>query len=667
MHGFDILRDIVILLAAVTLIIPLFHRLRLPTIVGFMLAGIIIGPHGTGLIAEISDVQTLAEIGIALLLFSIGMELSFERIMKLWKSVVIGGGLQVFFTAVATTGFLRFFDFTIQEALFTGFLVSLSSTAIVMKILYDRGETHSPQGRIAIGILLFQDLCFVPMLLLVPMLALPDSMNVPVIATHLGKGLLTVGGIILATRYLFPWLIERALKTGSRELFVLLVVVLSLGSAWVSSVAGLSLALGAFVAGLGLSQSEYHEQIVSETMPLRDILSSLFFISLGMIVDFASAAGGWHFILGSLALLVPLKVLIAGGVVLLLPTKLRIAVITGFLLAQVGEFSFILAQSGERAGLLGSAFYQGFYAVTLLSMLLTPLMIRLAPGIGEWIQRIIPDRAFPDEPTPEATRRNLRAHVIIVGYGLNGKNVATVLRETGIPFIVTELDVVRYREAASSGAPALYGDGTRDAILHEAGIAHARVLVVAISDPVATRMIIRTARRLGPDVHVIVRTRYVTEIGELFQAGADAVIPEEFETSIEIFTRVLRHYHIPRNIITTQVELLRREGYGMMRGVRIPETSMDEIQAILAAGTTDTFLLPHGSPAAGKSLIELDIRGKSGASVLAIVREGKPTLNPPPDSTLAEGDIVIIIGTHREVDAAFELLERGPDTQPAEG
>src|SRR6185503_18392934 len=316
----------------------------------------------------------------------------------------------------------------------TGFLVSLSSTAIVMKILYDRGETHSPQGKISIGILLFQDLAFVPMLLVVPMLATPGAVGIPLIAMHVGKGLLTVGGIVLATRYLFPWLIERALGTGSRELFVLLVVVLSLGSAWVSSAAGLSLALGAFVAGLGLSQSEYHEQILAETMPLRDILSSLFFISLGMIVDFSRVLGYPGLILGSLSILVAMKIVIAGSVVLALGTPVRVALISGFLLSQVGEFSFILAQAGEEAALLDPLFYQGFYTVTLLSMVLAPFLIRLAPGVAARVQRAFPGRAplgaEPDEPG----KKPPEDHVIIVGYGLNGKNVATVLRETGIPF-----------------------------------------------------------------------------------------------------------------------------------------------------------------------------------------------------------------------------------------
>jgi CPA2 family monovalent cation:H+ antiporter-2 len=660
MHDFTILRDLVILLGAVTLIIPLFHRLRIPTIVGFILAGVIIGPYGTGLIRDVSDVQMLAEIGIALLLFSIGMELSFARVMKMWSSVVVGGGLQVLFTAAATTGILLLSDFTFPESLFTGFLVSLSSTAIVMKILYDRGETHSPAGKIAIGILIFQDLAFVPMLILVPMLAVSGTVTTTTLAVQIGKGLLAVGGIVLATRYLFPWLIERALKTGSRELFVLLVVVLSLGSAWVSAAAGLSLALGAFVAGLGLSQSEYHEQISAEAMPLRDILSSLFFISLGMIVDFGLTASFPRVVLGSLGMALLLKITIATGVVLLLGTPIRVAVITGFLLGQVGEFSFILARSGEQSGMLGAEYYQGFYSVTLLSMLATPFLVRLAPAVGTWAQRVMPGRGPHGDAPPDTGKGNLRDHVIIVGYGLNGKNVASVLRETGIPFIVTELELDRYRDAVAAGVPVLYGDGTRDVILRLVGIGSARALVVAISDPGATRMIIRTARRMNGGLFIIVRTRYVTEIGDLFAAGADEVIPEEFETSIEIFTRVLRRYHIPRNIITTQVDLLRREGYRLMRGQHIPEAAMDQIQAILAAGTTDTFLIPADSPSAGKTLVELDIRGTTGASVLAVVRGGKPNLNPPPDARLGAGDILILIGTHREVDAAFEVLEGGP-------
>jgi CPA2 family monovalent cation:H+ antiporter-2 len=247
--------------------------------------------------------------------------------------------------------------------------------------------------------------------------------------------------------------------------------------------------------------------------------------------------------------------------------------------------------------------------------------------------------------------------VIIVGYGLNGRNVTSVLRETGIPYIVAEINVDLFREAVAAGHRAMYGDGTREAILSGLGIARARALVVAISDPLATRMIIRAARLLNGNVFLIARTRYVSEIGELSAMGADEVIPEEFETSIEIFTRVLRKYHLPRNVIAAQVELLRREGYGMMRGMQLPEAAMEQIETILAAGTTDTFLVLPDSPSVGKRLLDLEIRRRTGASVLSIVRDGKPIVNPPPETPLAAGDILVLIGTHRDVDRAFDLLE----------
>lgn len=657
MHDFILLRDIVIILAAVILIIPLFQRFRIPTILGFILAGVIIGPHGTGLIGDITDVQVLAEIGIVLLLFSIGMELSLERILGQWKNVVVGGGLQLLVTASIITGLTLMYDFKIQEALFVGFLVSLSSTAIVLKLFYDRGETHTPHGKIAIGILLFQDLAFVPLMLLVPMLGAAGALTLWPVALRLLTAILTIGGIIFAARYIFPWFIHYAIKARSRELFVLVVVVLSFGTAWISSALGLSLALGAFVAGLGLSQSEYSHQIAAETAPLRNILGSLFFISLGMLLNPGHVAENPVMIAGAAIVVQLLKVAVIIPVVLFLRTSLRVAIISGFALAQVGEFSFLLAQTGQDAGLMGAGFYQTFYAVTLISMLMTPLMLYLAPLLAERFQKRAPGADAPEEGGGGYGHRVFRDHVIIVGYGLNGKNVSSVLRETGIPYIVAELDIALYRAAVAEGHPALYGDCTQEMILSDLGISRARALVVAISDPVATRMIVRTSRILNESMFLIARTRYVSEIGDLTRMGANEVIPEEFETSIEIFTRVLREFHIPKNVITAQVELLRMEGYGLMRGLKMPEATLDHIESILAAGTTDTFLVLHGSPSIGKSLLELDIRKRSGASIIAIVRDSKPIFNPPPDVQLAEGDILVLIGTHRDVESAFNVLE----------
>ncbi len=656
MHDLILLRDIVIIFTAVVLIIPLFHRFRIPTMLGFILAGVIIGPHATGLIADITDVRVLAEVGIVLLLFSIGMEVSPALLVKMWRTVVIGGGLQLFLTAGVVGSLTLLFGFAPVEAVFVGFLVSLGSTAIVIKLLYDRAETHTPQGRIILGILLFQDLAFVPLMLFIPMLSSPEGIAAGPIAGRILTAILAIAGIILAARYVFPWFINHALKTRSRELFVMVVVVLSLGTAWLSSAVGLSLALGAFVAGLGLSQSEFHHQIAAETAPLRDILGSLFFTSLGMLVDPWYVAANPLLLIGLALSVQVLKIAVMIPVALVLKTSPRVAVISAFSLAQVGEFSFLLAGAGQDTGLMDAAFYQGFFAVTLVSMLMTPLLLSVSPALGEMLQRVSPRPFARDEDGGNPPGRRSSDHVIILGYGLNGRNLATVLRETGLSYVVLELNAELYRKAVAEGHPAMFGDGTRGTLLTEAGISGARVLVVAISDPLATRMIIRTARSLNNKVFIITRTRYVSEVGDLFGMGADEVIPEEFETSIEIFTRVLREYHLPRNIISAQVDLLRREGYGLMRGVRMPDVTLSHLESILAAGTTDTFLVLPESHADGKSLLELDIRRKSGASILSIVRDGKPLVNPPPDTLLKGGDILVVIGTHRDVEGAFDAL-----------
>src|SRR3990172_2094351 len=473
MHDFILLRDIVIILAAVILVIPVFQRLRIPTMLGFILAGVIIGPHATGLIGDITNVRILAEIGIVLLLFSVGLEISPERLLKMWRNVIIGGGLQLLLTSAIVTSLALLYDFSLAEALFAGFLVSLSSTAIVVKLLYDRGETHTPHGRIAIGILLFQDLAFVPLMLLIPMLASAGDLSAGPVAARVLTAVLALAGIILATRYVFPWFINYAIRTKSRELYVMVVVVLSLGAAWLSSALGLSLALGAFVAGLGLSQSEYSHQIAAETAPLRDVLGSLFFTSLGMLVNIGHIAQSPGQVVGLAVLVQVLKIAVVTPVVLLLRNPPRAAIISGSALAQVGEFSFLLAGTGQASGLMDAGFYQSFYAITIISMLMTPLLLSAAPALAEVIQKVFPGFASREAGVDDTGGRELSDHVIILGYGLNGKNVANVLRETGLPYVVVELNADLYREAVAAGHRTMYGDGTRGAILSESGIAGA--------------------------------------------------------------------------------------------------------------------------------------------------------------------------------------------------
>ncbi|MDI6802644.1 MAG: cation:proton antiporter [Bacteroidota bacterium] len=664
MHELDILSELVLLLAVIIVVISIFRKINIPPLVGFLISGLIIGPYGIKLVRNIEAVNVLAEVGVVLLLFTIGLEFSLTRLKRIKKIVLIGGGLQVLITIFVVTFLQMVIGLEFRQSLFVGFLISLSSTAIVMKLLTDKAETDTPHGKISLGILLFQDLCIVPMMLLVPVLAAASGTTALDVILKFVISLVGIGAIIVAAIYLMPKLVEFLVLAKSRELFVIGVVFLSLGTALVTSYVGLSLALGAFIAGLILSESEYSHEIVGAALPFRDALSSLFFISIGMLVNINLLFEKSLLLIIVSSAIIVIKFFIAAIVVLFLSFPARTAIIVGLSLSQIGEFSFILALAGISSGLMSNEIYQMFLGASIITMMLTPLFIQFSTPTAHFFQKILPQkltfkffhRIVADEVVDKYTLSDFKNHVIIVGYGLNGKNVASVLKETGIKYLIVDLSGETVKAARKLGENVLYGDATRREMLLHLGIEAARVLVIAISDSDAMRRILKIARNLNPDLHIISRTRTVAEIEDLYKLGSSEVIPEEFETSIEIFTRVLRQYHLPRNIIAAQVDLIRREGYGMFRGLKLPDATMDQITAILVAGTTDTFLVLNESPARGKTLADLNLRLLSGCSVIAVVRDNKPTTNPPPDFIIESGDVMVLLGTHAEIDKAFDLL-----------
>jgi CPA2 family monovalent cation:H+ antiporter-2 len=664
MHDFSILWELVLLSAATLIVIPLFKKIHIPPLVGFLISGMLIGPYGIKLIQNIEAVNILAEVGIVLLLFTIGLEFSLRALKKIKTIVLLGGGLQVLVTVALVFAIGLFSGIAPAQALFLGFLVSLSSTAIVMKLLSEKDGTDTPHGKISIGILLFQDLCIIPMMLLIPMLSASESITWSEFLSKILLSLIAVGVIIAAALYLIPKLIEYLVKIKSRELFILGIVFSCLGTAMITSYFGLSLALGAFIAGLVLSESEYSYEIVGAALPFRDALSSLFFISIGMLLNIGFVLQSSLLVVGLTAVIIALKFFIIFLLVLNLSFPVRTSVIVGLSLAQIGEFSFLLAVPGMSSSLIDETTYQLFLGSSILTMLASPLLIEFSAKIADKAQSVIPERfaskfrikLIAREIPVEPKVSGLRNHVVIAGYGLCGKNLVAVLKETGIQHVIVDLNGDTVREARQGGMNIIYGDVTRDDILTALRIEQARVFVIALSDPASTRRCLYGARMMNPEVHIIVRTRYTSEIEDLYKLGADQVVSEDFETSIEIFTRVLRQYHLPRNIITTQVDLIRREGYGMLRGLKLPDATVDQIASILAAGTTDTFLVLQDSPACGKTLKELNLRFLSGSTIIAIVRDNISTTNPPHDFRIEAGDILVLIGTHAEIDKAFELL-----------
>jgi CPA2 family monovalent cation:H+ antiporter-2 len=661
------LQDFVVVLAASVLVITLFHKLKLPAVVGFLLTGVLIGPGGLALVTETETVNVLAEIGVVMLLFTVGLEFEPARLRRIQRDFWAGGTLQVVLTTAATVVVLVLVRVPFREALFYGFLVSLSSTAVVLKILADRNESDAPQGRISLGVLIFQDLAIVPMIALVPVLANSGGVSLGAIGLRFGLSALAIGTAFVLARFLMPRVLHLVVRTRVREVFLIATLFIVLGMALLTSSLGLSLALGAFLAGVVLAESDYSHQVVSDIVPFKDVFNSLFFISVGMLLDVGAV---WRF--RTLVLILVVSIFVVKFAVVLLTVGLlgygsRIAIITGLALAQIGEFSFVLAGVGRANGFLPGDIFQAFVASSILTILATPFLIRYGPALADrgeaampWKKRVVHAAARPV--------RDLEGHLIIAGYGLNGRNLAHVLKEAGIPYFIIELNPVTVREATAAGEIILFGNVASRTILEEAGVRRAKGVVFAISDPVTTRLGVKAARALNPGLFILVRTRFVTEIDELLKLGADQVIPEEFETSIEIFTRVLERYHVPRNLVDAQVKVLRGECYGMLRGAcSAIRPTAQRLSDLLAAGTAETFFIPRGAWPAGRTLGDLDLRGKTGATVVAIVRGEESFAGPGAEFRILEQDTLVLVANHRDIDRAFHYLATGETVEPGPG
>ncbi|MEK6764162.1 MAG: cation:proton antiporter [Nitrospirota bacterium] len=662
MTDYGVLANLLVIFTASIAVVFVFHQFRLPSIAGFLVAGALIGPYGLNLISDIETVRALAEIGIVLLLFTIGIEfslvhlVSMRRLMFLAAPIQVGGVLCIAWLGAMLAGL------SWQQGVFWGFLFSLSSTAIVLKTLAERGDSDSIHGRATIGILVFQDLAVVPMMLLTPILGGQSDGSALAILLTLGESVLVVALVIAASWYLVPKVLGHIVRSRSRELFLLTIIVSCLGIAWLSSLGGLSLALGAFIAGLVISESEYSHQAMAEVLPFRDSFNSLFFVSIGILMDWRVLFSHPLPVAGLLAAVLLVKFVAGAGAVLLAEVPLRSAIMVGIALAQVGEFSFLLAQQGQESGFLRGDPYQVFLAVSVLSMIVTPFLMQWSPHLArraEAWQRLrhwLPSRTTAHVLRTEGNQIRMKDHVIIVGYGLNGRNLARVLGETEIPYLALDLDGDIVSREAKHGVPVYYGDGTNPNVLRHMKVEDAKVLVVAISDPFITRRAVQVAKGLNPQLHIVVRTRYLRELEELHQLGADDVVPEEFETSIEIFSLVLHTYKLPQEFVMQKAKQIRREGYALLRRSELPELDHHLRGGTVADAAVETFRIDDDSPAQGKTLAEIALRPRTGASVIAWTRAGVTQANPSENTRLTAGDIVVLIGSRAQIRQAMELL-----------
>jgi CPA2 family monovalent cation:H+ antiporter-2 len=649
-HG--LLADLILTYAVALLLVVTLARVRVPAIVAMMLAGVVAGPFGARIISTPEEVDMLAEIGIVLLLFTVGLDFSLTAMREVWRRVLLAGSLQMLGTtaivaALASIGL----GFPLPLGIFIGLFVALSSTAIVLKGLAERNELSAPHGRLAVGVLLLQDIAIVVLLLLVPILS--GQMPVSSMPLAFGRALLAIGAVAGASRLILPPLLRFVTASGRREAFPLAILVASVGTAWLGSLIGLSMAVGAFLAGLMLAESEFSHQAYAEVRPVRDVLSGLFFISLGMLIDLDLVMAHLPTVVAVAASILVVKAAATTGALAAAASPLRVAVMAGIGLAQVGEFSFILGRAGVDSGLLPDPVWQTLLGASIATMVVTPSLLGAAPVVAAWIRTR--DRLSTTAVTGIPT---LTHHVIVLGFGVGGRLVARALRDLGVPYLVLELNGATVRTARAEGERIFYGDATSAESLHAAGVEHAMAIVSLLSDPDAARRMVRVARQLAPGVAIVVRTRYRLEADRLLTEGAAVAVAEELEASLEVLAQLLARLHVAGNVIETLLEVFRREAVSL-RPVRAPVTRLGALPEPIQRMPVSSHRMSATQWAVGRTLAEIHLRASTGASILAIHRGQAYITTLVPDERLAEGDVLYLVGDDSDILLARRRLEQG--------
>ena len=669
------LTEIVVILGLSILVIFIFQKLNIPAVLGFLATGVMFGPHAIGFVKAGEEIEILSEIGVILLLFIIGLEFSLKSLMSMKKVVLIGGSMQVGLTILLSAVVAYLLGFAVNKAFFLGFLIALSSTAIVLKVLQDKGLMRTPHGRIALGILIFQDIIVVPMMLLTPILAGLDSNIIMSLLVLTVKVILVIGLVYVLARHLVPRILHEIARTRSRELFLITIIVICFSVAYFTSVMGLSLALGAFMAGLCISESEYSHQATGLIIPFREIFTSFFFVSIGMLldVDFVSHNLGMVVLL-TLGVFV-LKFSIITLSTLALKYPLKTGIIVGFSLFQVGEFAFILSKSGMDVGLLNENTYQYFLSVSILTMGITPFLIdygdRLAAGLLKTpFKKLEFMENSNSTPDPEASEiEDLSGHLIIIGYGTNGQNAARTARKAGIPYVILELDADIVRKASIAGQPIVFGDARNSHILDHVRIFKARVAVVAVADHDDALVIVSQIREICKTVHIVIRAKTIAQSEELLRGGATEAISEEFEASVEVFARMLNQFLVSNDDIDQYIETIRDETYSSIHSnYHVYKRNAIELSKLKTA----TISLHRDNSINGMHLCEAKIFEENKVRVVGILRNGNLFKDFNGDSILQENDEVIITGSDLNVNIFLDQwrelnAKKMPDLEQVSG
>jgi CPA2 family monovalent cation:H+ antiporter-2 len=655
MNPVEFLKTFAIILGTSTFIVYVLHKMKMPSVIGFLISGLVIGPFGIGLVRNIELIELFAQIGIILLLFVLGIELSPTKLFEMRRFLSFAGWLQVFLTIVFSTIFASIF-LNLGQVLLTGMLISLSSTAIVLKHLSDKGEVDTPHGRITIGILIFQDLFAILMVGLLPSLS-SGKIQFNLLLEKIFISLVVISLAIWSSRKFIPWLLFQIVKSRIRDLFIVSVLFLCFSVALLISEIGFSLALGAFIAGLLISESEYAHQVTADVIPFRESFMAIFFISIGMLFDTKFFIDNFVLIILTSIAVIFLKVIASFLSIRLAGGNTRVSLISALALAQISEFSFLLLSIAQQYNIVNQTFFNFFISTSIITMLFSPIILLNTHKIAEKIPIKFPQTAKTKTNEFERTTK-LDSHVVIVGFGINGRNVAKILKDLNIPYVILELNPITVKEIKKQGEPIFLGDATSVDVLKIAGVDKAKLIVIAISDPISTRRIVTLARRINPDIYIIVRTRYVSEIEELKKLGADEVIPEEFETSIQISTRVLSFFNVPLNVTKEYISKLRESSYIPLLNVSVGDNLSKLVKGKFhhLSFNLATYLVEENSISAGKSIAELNFRAKTGATIIAVKRDDEIHLNPNASFILKPGDLVLALGKPAELEKATELF-----------
>ncbi|MDC0744083.1 cation:proton antiporter domain-containing protein [Polyangium mundeleinium] len=672
MGEIPLLDEIAVIAALGVLVTVILSRLRLPTVAGLLFSGALVGPFGFKLVHSIHSIEILAEVGVVLLLFTIGLEFSLARLKSIFRQVALGGILQVGLTTAVVAGVAMALGQPAGRSVFYGFVFALSSTAIVLRALAERRELDAPHGRFIVGTLIFQDLCVVPMVLIVPMLgtAAQGGDMARAIGLALGKAAALVIATVLVARLVVPRALRWVAAARSREVFLLAVLALCVGTAWLTAKAGLSLALGAFLGGMVVADTEYGHRAMGDMLPLRDAFVSVFFVSLGMLFDARVVLEQPLLVLLLLAGFLGAKGFLATLAAFAMRFPARVAWLAGVGLAQFGEFGFVLARLGESTGVVDASATRPLLAAGITSMFLTPVVVRVAPHLTAGERLLLPlERLIGVRSIDEADggdEHALAGHVVIVGYGVAGKLVARALAACGARYVVLELNSETVRVARAAGEPVYYGDATSEEALGHAHLEKARALLLLMNDPQAAQRVVDTAKRVAKDVPILMRARYMLEKEPLLSMGATDVVAEEVEGGVEILARLLRWLEIPRNVIEERIDEVRASTQTTERSHTLPRRVLGE-HGDLAELKIESALLTETSAAVGRSAAALGVRGQTGALIVAMRRGGKLLEQADPNDPFMVGDIVYLAGAVGSVKKALDMLTRpsSPSAQPA--